>query len=88
MAPCPLCHQGALRLIAALTPSTVLRKLLRPPLQNPFGRRSARSILPEPTRREPRGRASSWPLRVVAAHWGRRARCLWVRLPLSRTLFA
>jgi hypothetical protein len=30
MAPCPLCHQGALRLIAALTPGEVLRKILRP----------------------------------------------------------
>jgi hypothetical protein len=36
MATCPLCHQGALQLIAALTPGAVLRKLLRPPLQNPF----------------------------------------------------
>jgi hypothetical protein len=36
----------------------------------------------------PRGRACSWPLRVVAAHWGRRALRLWVRLPLSRMIFA
>jgi len=36
----------------------------------------------------PRGRACSWPLRVVAAHWGRRALRLWVRLPLNRMIFA
>jgi hypothetical protein len=30
MATCPLCHQGALRIIAAITPGEVLRKLLRP----------------------------------------------------------
>ena len=30
MATCPLYHQGALRLIAALTPGEVIRKILRP----------------------------------------------------------
>src|SRR4030095_6605892 len=30
MATCLLCHQGALRIMAAITPGQVLRKLLRP----------------------------------------------------------
>jgi hypothetical protein len=29
MATCPLCHQGALRIIAAITQSEVLQKILR-----------------------------------------------------------
>ena len=29
MAPCPFCHQGALRMIAAITQAEVIRKILR-----------------------------------------------------------
>ena len=38
--------------------------------------------------REPPWESLSWPLRVVVAHWGRRVLRLWVRLPLSRGIFA
>ena len=48
----------------------------------------ARPPPPRPPGGSPRGRACSWPLRVVAAHWGRRAPHLWVRLPLSHMIFA
>jgi hypothetical protein len=67
MAPCPLRHQGALRIIVALMSGEVIRKVLWPPLHNPFAATPPAVRSPMPPGGSLRGRACAWPLRVGAA---------------------